>query len=104
MARIKLRTIADNPLEAVVPRAPSRAAEAVAKTGTPKQEEERMTSHLPVRSWNARRTPSTGLTASLWQTTWCPCPHGRRGPPEGEEGGSHSLPESADLKCGRVMN
>lgn len=49
MARPKRRTIGDNPLDAVVPRAPSRAA-AVAEPEeeTPKQAKERMTFHLPV--------------------------------------------------------
>jgi len=50
MARPKRRTIGDNPLDAVIPRAPSRAAAAVAEAeeGPPKQAKERMTFHLPV--------------------------------------------------------
>ena len=48
MARLMRRRIGDNPLDAVVPRAPDRAAVAVAEPETPKQAKERMTFHLPV--------------------------------------------------------
>jgi hypothetical protein len=44
MARPKRRTIGDNPLDTVIPRAPSEAA--VAEPEAPKKE--RMTFHLPV--------------------------------------------------------
>jgi hypothetical protein len=47
MARPKRKTIGDNPLDAVVPRAPARAA--VAEPETPKQAKVRMTFHLPVQ-------------------------------------------------------
>lgn len=48
MARPKRRTIGDNPLDAVIPRAPSRAAVVAEPEETPKQAKERMTFHLPV--------------------------------------------------------
>ena len=49
MARPKRRTIGDNPLDAVVPRAPSRASAAVAEPEeAPRPAKERMTFHLPV--------------------------------------------------------
>ena len=47
MARPKRKTIGENPLDAVVPRAPSRAAVAEPEK-VPKQAKERMTFHLPV--------------------------------------------------------
>lgn len=48
MARPKRRTIGDNPLDAVVPRAPSRAAAVAEPEETPRPAKERMTFHLPV--------------------------------------------------------
>ncbi len=104
MARPKRRTIGDNPLDAVIPRAPSRAAAAVAEPeeGPPKQAKERMTFHLPVEVMERAKNAvywTPGLTLADLAAQALTDAVDRLEKKKGEP----FPPRKADLKGGRLM-
>ena len=102
MARPKRRTIGDNPLDAVVPRAPSRAAVAKPEEEAPKQAKERMTFHLPVEVMDRAKNAvfwTPGLTLADLAAQALTDAVDRLEKKRGEA----FPPRKADLKGGRPM-
>jgi hypothetical protein len=76
----KRKTIGENPLDAVVPRAPSRAPAAVAEARElPRPTKERMTFHLPVEVWRTWLPRPSPRPWTSWRGSAGSCSrHGRR--------------------------